>query len=150
MLDFGLCADVDLKSRKAMTKALTNLLYRDFDALVEKDAKELGFLPEDFDTEPLKPVLIKVLTGGLLESGSNMEQRKRKFMEISNELNEIFFQYPFQVPAFFALVTRGLEGRRSCTCSLACRAARPGRVAGGTSTSSTCDCLLYTSPSPRD
>ena len=53
-----------------MTKALTNLLYRDFDALVEKDAKELGFLPEDFDTEPLKPVLIKVLTGGLLESGS--------------------------------------------------------------------------------
>lgn len=108
LLDFGLCADVDLKSRKAMTKALTNLLYRDFDALVEKDAKELGFLPEDFDTEPLKPVLIKVLTGGLLESGSNMEQRKRKFMEISNELNEIFFQYPFQVPAFFALVTRGL------------------------------------------
>ena len=86
-----------------MTKALTNLLYRDFDSLVEKDAKDLGFLPQDYDTDQLKPVLIKVLTGGLLESGSNMEQRKRKLMEISNELNEIFFEYPFQVPAFFAL-----------------------------------------------
>ena len=108
LLDFGLCSFVDPKSRKAMTKALTNLLYRDFDTLVERDAKDLGFLPQDYDTEQLKPVLTKVLSGGLLESGSNMEQRKRKLMEISNELNEIFFKYPFQVPAFFALVTRGL------------------------------------------
>lgn len=29
-------------------------------------------------------------------------------MEISNELNEVFFKYPFTVPPFFALVTRGL------------------------------------------
>ena len=29
-------------------------------------------------------------------------------MDISNELNEIFFRYPFEVPPFFALITRGL------------------------------------------
>jgi predicted unusual protein kinase regulating ubiquinone biosynthesis (AarF/ABC1/UbiB family) len=29
-------------------------------------------------------------------------------VEISNELNEVFFRYPFSVPPFFALVTRGL------------------------------------------
>lgn len=108
LLDFGLCAEVDPKSRDAMTQAIVHLLCRDFESLVTRDTKELGFLPEDFDTDELKPLLIKVLTGGLLESGSNMKNRKRKLMEISNELNEIFFQYPFQVPPFFALVTRGL------------------------------------------
>ena len=108
LLDFGLTADVDPNAREAMTKAIVHLLYRDFDSLVTQDAKELGFLPHDFDTSELKPILTKVLTGGVLESGSDLRKRKRKLQEISNELNEIFFRYPFQVPPFFALVTRGL------------------------------------------
>ena len=108
LLDFGLCAEVDEQSRRAMTKAIVHLLYRDIDTLVGEDAKELGFLPLDFDTSELKPIMAKVLTTGLLESGSNLHLRKRKLMDISNELNEIFFRYPFSVPPFFALVTRGL------------------------------------------
>lgn len=108
LLDFGLCVKVEPEERKAMSKALTHLLYRDFDKLVDQDSKDLGFLPQSFDTEPIKPILIKVLNGGLLEAGSDMKNRKRKFLEISSELNEIFFKYPFQVPPFFALVTRGL------------------------------------------
>ncbi|CAJ1931572.1 unnamed protein product [Cylindrotheca closterium] len=108
LLDFGLCVKVEPEERRSMTKALVHLLYRDFDKLVDQDSKDLGFLPQDFDTEEIKPILIKVLNGGLLEAGSDMKNRKRKFMEISSELNEIFFKYPFQVPPFFALVTRGL------------------------------------------
>ena len=91
-----------------MTKAIVHLLYRDFDALVAEDAKELGFLPEDFDVSELKPLLTKILTVGIVESGSDLRKRKRKLMEISNELNEVFFRYPFSVPPFFALITRGL------------------------------------------
>ena len=108
LLDFGLCTEVDPVARRSITHAIAHLLARDFDALVHSDAKQLGFLPHDFDTTELKPILTKVLTGGVLESGSDLRQRKRKLMEISNELNEIFFNYPFQVPPFFALVTRGL------------------------------------------
>lgn len=108
LIDFGLCAEVELSEREAMTKAIVHLLYRDFDSLIHSDTKELGFLPHDFDTEELKPILTKILTGGLLQSGSDLKKRKRKLMEISNELNEIFFRYPFRVPGFFALVTRGL------------------------------------------
>jgi aarF domain-containing kinase len=108
LLDFGLCAEVDEQSRRAMTKAIVHLLMRDIDTLVAEDAKELGFLPEDFDTSELKPIMAKVLTTGLLESGSDLHMRKKKLMDISNELNQIFFQYPFSVPPFFALVTRGL------------------------------------------
>jgi aarF domain-containing kinase len=108
LLDFGLCAEVDEQTRRAMTKAIVHLLLRDIDSLVAEDAKELGFLPEDFDTSELKPIMTKILTTGLLESGSNLHHRKRKLMDISNELNEVFFRYPFSVPPFFALVTRGL------------------------------------------
>ena len=96
------------KSRRATTKAIVHLLTGDFDSLVKNDVKELGFLPMDMDTSELQPVLTKVLTGGLLESGSNLHDRKRKLMDISNELNDLFFRYPFSVPPFFALVTRGL------------------------------------------
>lgn len=108
LLDFGLCAEVSEQSRRAMTKAIVHLLLRDIDSLVAEDAKELGFLPEDFDTSELKPIMTKILTTGLLDSGSNLHNRKRKLMDISNELNEVFFQYPFSVPPYFALVTRGL------------------------------------------
>lgn len=108
LLDFGLCAEVDVKAKNALTKAIVHLLMRDFDALVAEDAQELGFLPEDFDTTELKPLLTKILTVGFVESGSNLRHRRKKLMEISNELNEVFFRYPFSVPPFFALVTRGL------------------------------------------
>lgn len=108
LLDFGLCVEVDERSRNAITKAIVHLLMKDFDQLVQVDAKELGFLPEDLDTTELQPILTKILTVGLVESSSNLKQRKRKLMEISNELNHVFFQYPFSVPPFFALITRGL------------------------------------------
>lgn len=92
-----------------MTKAIVHLLMRDFDALVSEDAIELGFLPADFDSSRLKPLLSKILTVAIVEPGSsNLHKRKKKLLEISNELNEVFFQFPFSVPPFFALVTRGL------------------------------------------
>ncbi len=108
LLDFGLCAEVDLRDRNSLTKTIAHLITRDFDALVSEDIKELGFLPQDFDTTELKPLLAKILTVGVMESGSDLRKRKKKLREISNELNEVFFRYPFSVPPFFALVTRGL------------------------------------------
>ena len=45
-----------------MTKAMYHLLWRDFDALVSEDAIALGFLPADYDTTPLRPLVTKILT----------------------------------------------------------------------------------------
>jgi len=109
LLDFGLCAEIDDMTKASMTKAIFHLLVRDFDSLVSEDAKELGFLPENLPQDSLakiKPLIIKILT--VVDSSSDLHKRKRKLMEISNELNEVFFQYPFSVPPFFALITRGL------------------------------------------
>mmetsp|Transcript_8648 Transcript_8648/g.12757 ORF Transcript_8648/g.12757 Transcript_8648/m.12757 type:complete len:502 (+) Transcript_8648:75-1580(+) len=108
LLDFGLVAEVDSQSQEAMTAAIVHLISGDFGTLVSTDAKKLGFLPVDMDTRELQPILTKILTEGLLESGSNLRTRSKKLMQISSELNEVFFKYPFSVPPFFALVTRGL------------------------------------------
>jgi predicted unusual protein kinase regulating ubiquinone biosynthesis (AarF/ABC1/UbiB family) len=108
LLDFGLVAEIDAASSTAMIAALYNLLSGNFDALIAHDAKQLGFLPHDLDVTDLQPILTKILTQGLLESGSNMLARKRKLLDISHELNEVFFTHAFSVPPFFALITRGL------------------------------------------
>lgn len=106
LLDFGLCCRIGLDERQALTTAVYHLLTQNFDELVEKDAKTLGFLPADLDVTELKPLLVQILTAGM--GTSDLRQRQRKLMEISNELNQVFFQYPFTVPPYFALVTRGL------------------------------------------
>ncbi|KAL7548676.1 hypothetical protein ACHAWF_011945 [Thalassiosira exigua] len=105
LLDFGLVAHVDEGARDNMTQAIVNLLQGDYDALIEDDAKRLGFLPHDTDVTELKPALKTILKEGLVEAGSNLHDRKRNLMHISNELNEVFFRHPFSVPPFFALVS---------------------------------------------
>ncbi len=136
LLDFGLCVQVQESERRAMTKAIWHLMRGDVDSLLSEDAKELGFLPQDFDTTELKPIFAKILytvqssndgddddaVGTRSDSSSSastgssssksslgIQRSARKFMDISNELNQVFFQYPFSVPPFFALVTRGLS-----------------------------------------
>jgi hypothetical protein len=97
LLDFGLIAHVSEAARSNMTRAIVNLLQGDYDALISRDAKDLGFLPLDMDVTEVTPVLKKILKEGLLESGSNLHDRKRNLMAISNELNEVFFRYPFRL-----------------------------------------------------
>lgn len=108
LLDFGLIAHVSEDARNNMTRAIVNLLQGDYDTLIAHDAKRLGFLPHDMDVTDLKPVLKTILKEGLVDAGSNLHDRKRNLQAISTELNEVFFKYPFSVPPFFALVTRGL------------------------------------------
>lgn len=96
LLDFGLIAHVSESERSNMTRAILNLLQGDYDTLISRDAKELGFLPHELDVTELKPVLKKILKEGLVDAGSSMHDRKRNLMAISNELNDVFFRYPFR------------------------------------------------------
>ena len=54
------------------------------------DAKHLGFLPHEMDVTELAPVLKTILKEGLVEAGSNLHDRRRNLIAISNELNEVF------------------------------------------------------------
>ena len=85
-------------------------------ALIE-DAVNLEFLPEDVDVAALLPVLEKVYNegklkaveaGGLSRDRFRSVERRKQLKSISKELNQIFFEFPFTVPAYFALITRAL------------------------------------------
>jgi aarF domain-containing kinase len=107
LIDFGLTASITKQDQKAMTVAIYHLLTSDFHTLITVDTKSLGFLEDSFDTTELEPVLRHVIEKGMAV-GSDMRKRRSTFHEISSELNEIFFNHPFSVPPFFALITRGL------------------------------------------
>jgi hypothetical protein len=110
-----------------------HLMRGEVEALVE-DAVTLRFLPADVDRAALLPPLKRVFARGKLAAaelesvrrggegarqgvdqgaGANggygaIESKRAQFSAISRELNQIFFEFPFTVPEYFALITRAL------------------------------------------
>jgi len=85
------------------------------------DAIKLGFLPEDVDQVKLVPALQSIFDNAqlALEQEWRKEQiektqykavvsRRKRFMAVSYDLNKVFFEYPFLVPDYFALITRAM------------------------------------------
>ena len=73
-----------------------NLRWESFRQVLAPYSHSYCFLPSDMDVTPLTPVLTTILKEGLVEAGSNLHDRRRNLMAISNELNEVFFRYPFR------------------------------------------------------
>ena len=119
LIDFGLCATVAKPDTENMTKAIVHLMGGDMGKLLD-DAVELGFLPNDVDKTRLVPVLEQIYNSAQLEINDEERaafrkqnvfrsaQRRKRFQSISKELNSIFFEFPFTVPEYFALITRAL------------------------------------------
>ena len=119
LIDFGLCAEVDQMDSAAMTRAIVDLMRGDVEGLIE-DAVALRFLPPTVDRAALLPALRRIFAKGALAAealareeaklGTKSVRRKRRaqFVEVSNDLNRIFYEFPFAVPDYFALITRAL------------------------------------------
>lgn len=108
LLDFGLVAEIDdakFNLRNHAT-ACVNLINGDYDALLD-DFVALGFLPENFNKQQVLPAIKSVIEQGI-KSGGDIKRRKKNFQAISDDLGDIFFEMPFSVPEYFALVTRAL------------------------------------------
>jgi len=108
ILDFGLCADIPLPDAKNLTTTFLHLMCADLDGLLD-DLVDLGFLDSgDLQTESIKQALRGVLDSGVLQNGATTDVRRKRLQTVSNELNTIFFEMPFSVPEYFALITRAL------------------------------------------
>ena len=94
---------------RSMTAALVHLMAGDVPKLLD-DAVELGFLHATVDRAALLPVLERVFSEAKLavdaqqnssaSSGEYATQMRRKqFRAVSGDLNQIFFDFPFQVRA---------------------------------------------------
>jgi len=101
-VDFGMMDSISDADRLTLTGAVVHLINRDFEALAG-DFQTLGFLRPDADLAPIVPALETVLGGQLGESVGSFN-----FKAITDRFSELMFDYPFRVPARFALIIRAV------------------------------------------
>ena len=101
-VDFGMMDSISDRDRLTLTGAVVHLINRDFEGLAE-DFQHLGFLRPTADLSPIIPALEEVLGGSLGESVGSFN-----FKAITDRFSELMFDYPFRVPARFALIIRAV------------------------------------------
>jgi len=101
-VDFGMMDSISDADRLTLTAAVVHLINRDFLALAG-DFQTLGFLRRNADLTPIVPALEMVLGGQLGENVGSFN-----FKAITDRFSELMFDYPFRVPARFALIIRAV------------------------------------------
>ena len=101
-VDFGMMDSISGKDRLTLTGAVVHLINRDFEALA-LDFRRLGFLNPTADLKPIVPALREVLGGALGENVGAFN-----FKAITDRFSELMYDYPFRVPARFALIIRAV------------------------------------------
>ncbi|ELS02183.1 putative unusual protein kinase [Xenococcus sp. PCC 7305] len=111
-IDFGMMDQLDENTKETLASAVVQLINRDYQALA-KDFVNLGFLTPDIDINPIIPALEKVLGQAIGESVADFN-----FKTITDEFSELMYEYPFRVPAKFALIIRSLITQEGLALSL--------------------------------
>lgn len=107
-LDFGMMSYVSPQQRYGLITAIVHMVNRDYEALAQ-DYVNLGFLTPDTDLTPIKPALSQAFTeilGPAGALGASVSQLNIK--SITDRLSRLMYEYPFQVPAYYALIIRSL------------------------------------------
>lgn len=101
-LDFGMMSEIKPYQRYGLIQAVVHLVNRDFESLAQ-DYVQLDFLSEDTDLTPIIPALASVFENALGASVAELN-----FKSITDQMSEIMYEFPFQVPAYYALIIRSL------------------------------------------
>jgi len=101
-LDFGMMSEVKPYQRYGLIEAVVHLVNRDFDGLAN-DYVKLEFLTPDTDLAPIIPALKSVFDGALGASVAALN-----FKSITDQLSQVMYDFPFRVPAYYALIIRSL------------------------------------------
>jgi predicted unusual protein kinase regulating ubiquinone biosynthesis (AarF/ABC1/UbiB family) len=101
-LDFGMMSQVKPYQRYGLIEAIVHLVNRDFEGL-GRDYVNLEFLSPDTDLTPIIPAFAEVFNEAL---GASVAQINIK--SITDKLSALMYEYPFQVPAYYALIIRSL------------------------------------------
>ncbi len=101
-LDFGMMSRIKPYQRYGLIEAVVHLVNRDFDALAY-DYVKLDFLKPETDLTPIVPALSKVFGDALGSSVAEMN-----FKSITDQMSEMMYDFPFKVPAYYALILRSM------------------------------------------
>jgi predicted unusual protein kinase regulating ubiquinone biosynthesis (AarF/ABC1/UbiB family) len=101
-LDFGMMCQVEPYQRYGLIEAIVHMVNRDFNALAQ-DYVNLEFLTPETDLTPIIPALANVFNNAL---GASVAELNLK--SITDEFSALMYEYPFRVPAYYALIIRSL------------------------------------------
>ncbi|MDJ1181592.1 ABC1 kinase family protein [Roseofilum casamattae] len=101
-LDFGMMSEVKPYQRYGLIEAIVHLVNRDFPGLAH-DYVKLEFLSPETDLSPIIPALSQVFNSALGASVAELN-----FKNITDQLSQVMYDYPFRVPAYYALIIRSL------------------------------------------
>ena len=101
-LDFGMMSEVQPLQRYGLIEAIVHVVNRDFEGLAQ-DYVNLDFLTPDTDLTPIVPAFAKVFANA---QGASVADFNIK--SITDDLSELMYEYPFRVPAYYALIIRSL------------------------------------------
>ncbi|NJL85284.1 MAG: AarF/ABC1/UbiB kinase family protein [Leptolyngbyaceae cyanobacterium SM1_1_3] len=101
-LDFGMMSEVKPYQRYGLIEAVVHMVNRDFEGLAT-DYVKLDFLTPDTNLTPIIPALARVFNNALGASVAELN-----FKSITDEFSALMYEYPFRVPAYYALIIRSL------------------------------------------
>ncbi|NJM46272.1 MAG: AarF/ABC1/UbiB kinase family protein [Alkalinema sp. RU_4_3] len=101
-LDFGMMSQMEPYQRYGLIEAIVHLVNRDFEGLAS-DYVKLEFLDPDVDLTPIIPAFAQVFNEAMTASVADINIKV-----ITDKLSELMYEYPFKVPAYFALIIRSL------------------------------------------
>jgi predicted unusual protein kinase regulating ubiquinone biosynthesis (AarF/ABC1/UbiB family) len=101
-IDFGMMDQLEQYTKETIASCVVYLINQDY-AELAKNFVKLGFLTSDTDIRPIIPALESVLGKAMGESVVNFN-----FKTITDQFSELMYEYPFRVPAKFALIIRSL------------------------------------------
>ncbi|RDX61946.1 Protein ACTIVITY OF BC1 COMPLEX KINASE 3, chloroplastic, partial [Mucuna pruriens] len=101
-LDFGMMSETPEDARYAIIGHVVHLVNRDYEAMA-RDYYDLDFLSRDVDVSPIVPALRNFFDDAL-----NYTVSELNFKTLVDGLGNVLYQYPFNVPAYYALILRSL------------------------------------------
>lgn len=111
-IDFGMMDQLEETTKESLVDALVHLVNKDY-ADLAVDFVKLGFLTANTNIAPIVPALEAVLGNAI---GKNVQDFN--FKTITDEFSELMYEYPFRVPAKFALIIRSLVTQEGIALSL--------------------------------
>ncbi|MEM1279573.1 MAG: AarF/ABC1/UbiB kinase family protein [Cyanobacteria bacterium P01_H01_bin.152] len=111
-IDFGMMDQLNQETKETLVDAVVHLINQDY-ATLASDFVKLGFLTPETDIEPIIPALESVLGEAL-----GAKVRDFNFKTITDRFSELMYEYPFRVPAKFALIIRSLVTQEGVALSL--------------------------------
>ncbi|XP_028754115.1 protein ACTIVITY OF BC1 COMPLEX KINASE 3, chloroplastic [Neltuma alba] len=101
-LDFGMMSETPEEARLAIIGHIVHLVNRDYEAMA-RDYYALNFLSPDVDISPIVPALRDFFDDALSYSVQELN-----FKTVVDGLGNVMYQYPFNVPGYYALILRTL------------------------------------------